>query len=210
MPILLGAAIQAETVGLLWQPKKGDQLSYVYNVVIGQGEAATSLEAPISMTVTQVDADGYTVRSVVNDALVTVLGEQMRDKREQVVVTRFGPRGNLLKIVEGLKDPKSFENARVTKFIAPPMPLKVGESWSHNFPKDDAGETAVIYKFKEIKQDQGRNLAVVDFTLNRKGEEEPYGTGSWQVDVQTGVPEKLDAKTNADNGTVFKLRRVRG
>lgn len=206
----MGAALQAETVGLQWQPKKGDQLSYVYNLVIGQGEEATSVEAPIAMTVTQVDPDGYTVRSVVNDALVTIRGEQLRDKREQVVVTRYGPRGNLLKIVEGMKDSTSHENARVTKFIAPPMPLKVGESWSHSYPKDEKGETVVIYKFKEIKQDQGRNLAIVEFSLNRKGEEAPYGSGIWQVDVQTGVPERLEAKTNAENGTVFKLRRVRG
>jgi hypothetical protein len=209
LPLMMGLGQQADTYSLLWRPAKGDALSYVYYLSEGEGEKHTTVESPVSLTVTAVDEDGYTVRSIAKDILITMGGEQMRDKREVVTVAQYGPFGNLVKIVEGTSN---IERARITKFIAPPIPLKLGESWSHMFPKEGMPpvQPTLTYKFKEIKEEEGRKLAVVDFSFNRGGEEKPFGTGVWAIDIATGVPERMEAKTEANGGTIFKIKRVRG
>jgi hypothetical protein len=209
LPLLMGIGQQADTYSLLWRPAKGDTLSYVYYLSEGEGEKLTTVESPVALTVTAIDEDGYTVRSVAKDILITMGGEQMRDKREVVTVAQYGPFGNLVKILEGTSN---IERARITKFIAPPMPMKPGESWSHTFPKEGMPplQPTLTYKFKEIKEEEGRKLAVVEFSFNRGADEKPYGTGVWAIDTATGVPERMEAKTEANGGTVFKIKRVRG
>lgn len=207
LPLMIGLGQQADTYNLLWHPSKGDTLSYVYFLSEGEGDKLTTVESPLAMTVTGVTDEGYTIRSVARDILITIGGEQSRDKREMVTVAQYGTRGNLIKIVEG---GSNMDRARITKFIAPPMPVKPGESWSHMFPKEGSPsiQPTLNYKFKEIKEEDGRKLAIVDFSYNR-GEEKSFGEGQWAIDVATGVPERLEAKTTANGTTIYKIKRVR-
>lgn len=215
----LAGLLGSQTPELRWGPKVNDRLTYEYSLE-AVGASPMSVTAYLDIVVTQSGPGGFTTRTVSRGALISMAGSEIRDNRPNPVTARFGSRGDLLEILEGTKDRGAYEVGRATKFIAPPGPVKQGDTWTHSFPAEtEMGVRSSVWtaKFEGITATAQGQRAKIAFTLAdaERGKDAFSAKGVWMVDVPTGIPESLSAELAQLGGLKeggsfrFKLTRYR-
>jgi hypothetical protein len=188
---LAAALVQQDAYALKWQPKRGE--THVYELFLSDKE--TSVEASVEHKVADVKPDGsYTVQSRSLGALVRLAGSEFRDDRPNEASASFDAYGRLIEVKDRTTGLEKVRNALLTRFVAPPVPVKPGDKWSCEREKDrPAGLAAVSveYTFKSVKD----GVAEVGFTFLEKGGQFPQSaTGTWWVDTKSGLPQRFEAK----------------
>lgn len=214
----IAALTQSETASLRWHPTKGDRFSYEFVLkadMDGTPYEATSL---VSTTVTEVRADGgYTVKSERRGSLVRVGSNETRDDRTATTTARHNGDGRLVSM-QGQDGIEAYRFASFTKFVAPPMPVKTGDSWRIVHEKDrpqgaPSYETRYVYE-KATASEKGKT-AEISFTMKETSGSNPRtATGKWHIDLSTGLPISMEGKATGllpevDSVTV-QIKRVSG
>lgn len=175
-------AVQSETYSLRWQPAKGAVVRYRFAAKTIESEDKFEMEAVMEHTVTAVNRDGYTVKSVTKDALLrTGLGE-IRDARQDPAVVRFLSTGAVGKVEQAKDTAATFRFLAFVRFIAPPAPVAVGGTWSHSYPAAKKfGGAKLGFTLDSVKE--GR--AVVHFSVDEAGSElVGKGTGTFTINLK--------------------------
>lgn len=186
-----------QTRQLCWKPAQGDKFAYEMFLAVPGDQF--ELEARIEHEVAFVDEMGsYGVRSKSAGALLKVRGSEMRDERPNDRVARYGAEGQLLEIQSGNQDMESYRLAIVTKFVAPPVPVKEGDTWRYEgsgLKVEGLPKFSVRYKFERVITENGKSLAEVTFKIEESSGESPQkGEGKWMIDLTNGFPNSMEAQ----------------
>jgi len=211
-----GSIFQAETASLRWHPTKGDELSYELGIKGEFDGLPFETTGLLSMSVTEVRGDGgYSVKSVSKGLLVRLGPNETRDDRPNTITAKHDPDGRLISM-QGQSDVDSYRVASITKFVSPPRPVSVTDSWrivrEKDRPKGAPGyETR--YVFEKVVEVEGKRHAEVSFSMKETSGEKPRtATGKWHIDLANGLPVTLEARvTGMFSGDVpgtITLRRV--
>jgi len=214
--LLLGYAFQSETASLRWHPTKGDELSYELTMKGDMSGLPFESTGLVAMSVTDVRRDGgYSVKSVAKGMLVRMGPDEMRDDRENTVTAKHDADGRLVSL-QGKNDVDSYRVASITKFVSPPKPIAVGDSWRVMREKDrpkGAPGCETRYVFERIVDSEGKRQAEVSFSMKETSGDKPRtATGKWTIDLANGIPSAMEAKvTGMFAGEIpgtITLRRV--
>ncbi len=214
----ISALTQTETASLRWHPVKGDQFSYEFVVKTDIGGTPYEATSLVSSTVTEVRADeSYTIKSERRGSLVRVGANETRDDRVSTTTARHNADGRLVSM-QGQEGIEGYRFASFTKFVAPPMPVKTGDSWRIVHEKDrpqGAPSYETTYRFEKINASEKGKTAEISFAMKEtSGANVRTANGKWIVDMATGLPISMEAKAtglipDADSVTV-QIKRVSG
>ena len=135
---LTALAVQ-EGVVLKRSPKVGDLAKYRLKAEMDiQGQAA-AVSALVTDKVTKVAENGdFTVESSTSETKVTIGGSDI-DAPDHTETTVFSGANEVISVTAEQEDPNLIRTANMQSLKFPDKPLKVGDSWTTEFKKNDKG-----------------------------------------------------------------------
>lgn len=186
---------QAEaTHSLRWHPKLGQTFDAKLTVATtGPGEAKEEMEGVVATRVEKVAPDGqFTTRQWSKGFLLKGPQGDVRDERPKERVDLYNPDGALVRIERGPKDIGAYRLTLLLRFVAPPVPVKVGDVWRYDRradrPKGVPG-VRIDYKLEGVEGD----LAKVSFDFAELGGSGQTAKGTWWIRGTLG-PTRLEAE----------------
>jgi len=204
--LALALLLQQDAYALKWTPKTGE--THVYEMFLKDKE--TAVEAVVEHKVTDTLSKGsYKVRSRSLGALVRFGANEVRDDRPNEATATFDSYGRLGEIEGGSAGLEKYRNALLSKFVAPQVPVKVGDKWTYERDKDAPQGLAgvmVQYTLKAVKD----GVAEVGVVFTERADKLPQtATGTWWINAKTGVPERFEAKVKNFVGSETPETEVR-
>lgn len=198
---------------LRWRPKPNENTTFLMVVRSKNPDDPFQAESVVEQTVTQVTESGYTVRSLNRSTLVRVGAEEVRDERPNLTVLRHTPDGRVQEITQAKDPDEAMRLAVVTRFVAPPAPVRPNETWQVTYPpRGEFPGARVTYRLAEARiPNQGSGTATVTFEFTLDARERPYrGAGTWTIDLANNQPFQLRANIDnwLDNGKASGILEI--
>lgn len=190
---LLALLAAQQRFDLTPQPKAGQEFSYQLSLLAVLSGSDFKAEGKIQFQVEKVEKDGrYSVISTQKGVVVTMVDSSVQDNRENPATTVHDQYGKVLSIT-GRDEYASMRVAYFTRFVAPPKPVAIGETWQVNYAKSTIGpEAKVTYKVVEpVKLASGQALKV-SFTGEELGIDQARKvSGEYIIDLKDRWPREI-------------------
>lgn len=194
------AQAQVQTYDLSIKPVKGKKTTYALTLEIaGQGQRLT-IHAKLVNEIVDVKEDGgFIAASYQSDHKLFVNDKAQPAIEESVTgVATYDKQGRPLTIGGDQAGPDTMRIAKLTSFVAPKAPVRVGEEWRDLVPKDkETGSNAVVhnYKLRSVETQNGLRVAVVDVTTTETTDELAGSTkGIVVIDLDTGEQVRYEVQ----------------
>ena len=194
---------QAQTYDLSLRPVKGQKTTYSLTFdITGQGDKMT-VKAKLVNEIVDVKDDGtFIAASYQSDHQLFINDKPQKTTPGTVTgVTTYDKFGRPLKVGGDDAGTETMRIARLTSYVAPEGPVKVGDSWKDFMPADkDAGTPSVAhtYTLQSVDMKDGRQVATIEVATSETSEVHPGSTqGILTLDVKTG--EQLSYEVQVGN-----------
>ena len=211
-PIIALIAVQqsADKAELAWKPVAGAALAYADRSVVEEPGGPIQIDAVIRTQVVAVGTNGETtLKSWLEEAILRVAGNEIRDDRRSERQFRVGARGQLLAMIEK-PDAQALRLGVLTRFVAPEKAVGRGDGWEWA-PREDKKSGLPGYRTRYKVETLDASQAKVSFTFEETtGDTRQKASGNWTV-RRDGVPVALECTVQnflGDAGTTAKLSRT--